>query len=99
MATPAGSLGLYPNRVATTTASEGTFKRVRAESSGQPDRKLTDRNLQKKTSPHHHQIPVSEFSDQGEFFKGDPERRLRVVRMETELAIAESFSLDRTTNR
>jgi hypothetical protein len=30
MATPAGSLGLYPNRVATTTASEGTFKRVRA---------------------------------------------------------------------
>jgi len=23
-----GSLGLYPNRVATTTASEGTFKRV-----------------------------------------------------------------------
>ena len=43
-----GSLGLYPNRVATTTASEGTFKRVRAESSGQPDRKLTDRNLQKK---------------------------------------------------
>jgi hypothetical protein len=92
MATPAAASGFIQTGSPPQQASEGTFKnglelRVPASQTGNS---LT--GICKKRPS---QIPVRRVS----FYFGDPERRLRVVRMETELEIAESFPLDRTTNR